>query len=515
MVVAPTLRCSWVVKLAMRTLSRLSLLVAVLAVAGVASAAPGVRGGSGGKSRAEHRRLRNMTAGAKVRPDSFFSRGNRLLIDASHVKRVAYKGLQLVPLKEVFSRPTSTFIGFGSPNTYLVVPRKAGDPKGRGWNTLTAFMFWRKASYVADTKGRVQGGLFVEMRGLPGDARDALRKAMERESGTCRASCANTTARVLASAGFELRNGADLSKILLPSTLARDVWEHGLRFKGKDVNLRFVATYPGTTQEHFATVIKKQATAPFRAVKKIFDKSKKRAPLIRPRLLAPVVVRVSKAAPKVNLRMGRPSKLAAALRQVWGEHPLYEARPDKATADMDSAEFSGLHTPLKAFAGKPNLYEKFKLRVVGGGGWLRKQLARPLRERGKVVDSESLGDTAGEVAVGTMRVGEKGKPFRYNLVMTGDGVRWIRLKNGSAKDSKAADWVLTKHLILAGASKDIRFAGEIWVEDTPKGRVVHINNDSGTFQPDRARTVAAARYLQKALGVKVVAHDRDGRVLRL
>jgi hypothetical protein len=112
-----------------------------------------------------------------------------------------------------------------------------------------------------------------------------------------------------------------------------------------------------------------------------------------------------------------------------------------------------------------------------------------------------------------MQVGKPGRPFLYNLVVTGSDIRIARLENRSPKDKKAVNWLLAKHLLIAGNSPDVRFAGELWVEDSPKGRVVHINNNSGTYKPSAGRTKATVRYLEKAFGARIVAHDKHGALL--
>lgn len=172
-----------------------------------------------------------LTTGAKLATDTLFSRGPQLVIDASHVRVVRHEGLAVIPVAEVFADPSAVFLGFGYPNVYLALPRRASEPKGRGWDRYAAFMFWREKSYVADTKGRVQGGLIVELRGLPPEAIDALRDAMVRQSGRRTITCANATAKVLDAAGFTCR-GRQLKRSVRPMRLARRIWEGGLEFRG-------------------------------------------------------------------------------------------------------------------------------------------------------------------------------------------------------------------------------------------------------------------------------------------
>lgn len=113
-----------------------------------------------------------LRTGHRIGPQLLGRRGSRMVVDASHVPTKVDKGTGLVlfPIDGVFTDPRTVFLGFGKPNTYLVVPRAADDPKGVGWNKFAAFLFWRKPSFVADTKGRVQAGVLFEFRGLSAEA---------------------------------------------------------------------------------------------------------------------------------------------------------------------------------------------------------------------------------------------------------------------------------------------------------------------------------------------------------
>ena len=148
--------------------------------------------------------LDGMTEGARLSPDTLFSRGSKLMVDCTHVQSIEHHGLSVIPVEEVFSDPHAIFLGFGFPNVYLAVPRDADAERGPGWDRFAAFMFFRQAAYVADTKGRVQGGMLVELRDLPSVAREQLRSAMADGVGKRHASCANATGQALTAAGFTL-----------------------------------------------------------------------------------------------------------------------------------------------------------------------------------------------------------------------------------------------------------------------------------------------------------------------
>ncbi len=143
-----------------------------------------------------------LTEGARLRTETLFSSSPQLVVDATHVGVVEHEGLPVIPVSEVFSNPETTFLGFGNPNVFLALPRSASAERGPGWDKFAAFMYWRKPAFVADTKGRVQGGVFIELRGLPPHALDRLRVAITERSGKRNISCANATGRALRSAGF-------------------------------------------------------------------------------------------------------------------------------------------------------------------------------------------------------------------------------------------------------------------------------------------------------------------------
>jgi UDP-N-acetylglucosamine:LPS N-acetylglucosamine transferase len=83
---------------------------------------------------------------------------------------------------------------------------------------------------------------------------------------------------------------------------------------------------------------------------------------------------------------------------------------------------------------------------------------------------------------------EPGK--RYTLVVTHDKMLWAPKEEGGI-----SKW-FSKHLFVAGGSKDIRFAGEIWVD---RDGILHVDNDSGTFATDPALLGKTLKLLQTNL----------------
>ncbi len=445
-----------------------------------------------------------LTEGAKLRTESLFSSSSQLVVDASHVAVVEHEGLSVVPVAEIFSDPNATFIGFGKPNVFLSLPRVTDEGKP-GWEKFAAFMFWRKAAFVADTKGRVQGGVFMELRDLPPDAVPRLREAMRAFEGRKTISCANATGRVMTNAGFT-SSGHKLAYKVRPMTLAKTIWDGGLEYDGSAVALRVIRTSTGTVSDHFLGVLRKESTSLFRMVGKIVRSSsatsegRHKAPVIEARPLAAAPIQSRDEARLLELRVARPTKLAVVLRQQIGDHPIFEARLDPAIADINGPDFSELKVALKAYPGQLDAVSRLKRYVL-----FSKPVVKTIREH-MMATMDSIGRLAAPTLVDMFQAGQADAPFLYNVVITGSAARMTRLENRNDKDIDKANWVLAKHVLLSGYDPDVRYAGEIWVEDTTNGRILHLNDNSGTYKPSVSQANAAARFLQQLTGVEVVLH---------
>jgi len=448
--------------------------------------------------------LNGMTEGATLGPEGMFSHGPRLVVDASHVQSVLHDGIELVPIAEVFKNPKAVFIGFGMPNVYIALPTE-GDGSEPRWEKYAAAMFWRQPSHIADTRGRVQGGVLVELVDPPMGAISALRFAMTELEGQRTVSCAKANAELLHLAGFT-SGLLPLDHHVRPAALARQIWEHGLEHRGRPVSLRVIQTTGRSVTDHFASVMSKESTSPGRLVAKQLKKVRKTtalAPTIDARPLAPANTHAGDVSRNGELRAGRPNRLGSALCVFWGDHPIFEAVPDRSIVDLDSERFVDMNGPLTPYPGELDFATQAKKHVLFSPTavrWIRRLLAREM---------VSVGQHTGYSMAAMLRVGTSERPFMYNAVLTSNALRIARLENQSRKDVKKANWVLSKHVLVAGYDPDVRFAGEFWVEDGPNGREIHVNNNSGTYQPGPERTEAAARFISEGFGIPVVVHQAE------
>ncbi|MGV9001942.1 MAG: hypothetical protein ACOH18_03215 [Candidatus Saccharimonadaceae bacterium] len=438
-----------------------------------------------------------LTSKARVSPQILGKRGSRLVFDASSVPTQVDPAskLTLFGIESVFTDNSVVFLGFGKPNTFLVVPRSATSEKGPGWDKFAAFMFWRKKSYVANTKGRVQAGILFELRDLPADTVEQLRVEMHKHSDTRGPSCAHTNARVLDGVGFT-SGGRRLVHILRPSKLAGVIWSNGLELNSKPVDLRIVQT-GARVSDHFLSVWRKEVTSMFRSVAKKFHKADHTpAPVFEPSPQSDLADSKWQGDKRMAVGISRPSYLGAHLSFVLGEHIIYHTWP------KDVLNAPELSTPLKSFPGKLSTVSKVKKYVLFSRPsiwFIRRHLA---------ATTERYDGLPSGVIVDMLRISETSDhetAFKYNLVMTPDEIRITTLENRNGRDISKLNWILSKHVLVSGYHPDVRYACEIWRCIDENGEsVIYMNSDSGTYKPSSERKAPAAEFISKTYDVRVV-----------
>jgi len=67
----------------------------------------------------------------------------------------------------------------------------------------------------------------------------------------------------------------------------------------------------------------------------------------------------------------------------------------------------------------------------------------------------------------------------YTYVVLNDSIRFSECGAGTTVDMSS------KHALHAGAATEVYYAGEFWVEEEPQGKVLYMDNNSGTFAPPK------------------------------
>lgn len=439
-----------------------------------------------------------LTGTVRVSPQILGKRGSRLVFDASSVPTKVDPATQLTlfGIESVFTDDNAVFLGFGKPNTFLVVPRSATSEKGPGWDKFAAFMFWRKKSFVANTKGRVQAGILFELRDLPTETIEQLRIEMQKQSNKRGPSCAHANAHVLDRAGFT-SGGRRLIHTYRPSKLAGVIWSNGLELNGKPVDLRVVQTGERVS-DHFLSVWRKEVTSVGRSVAKKFNKEDHTpAPLVESSPQADLSDAKWQGENKMAVGISRPSSLGAHLSFVLGEHIIYHTWPKEK---LDAPE---LDSPLQSFPGKLNAVTKLKKYIL---------FSRPsiwFIRRHLEATTERYEELPSGVIVDMLRISETSDhetAFKYNLVMTSDEIRITPLENRNKRDINRLNWILSKHVLVSGYHPDVRYACEIWrcLDDNGES-VIYMNSDSGTYKPGPERKAPATEFISKTYDVRVIA----------
>lgn len=424
--------------------------------------------------------------------------GSNVVIDASSVEKKQDKATSLVmfPIQGVFSNPKAVFLGFGVPNTYLVIPREESNPANPAWDKFAAFMLWRKPASVENTEGTAQAGVLFELCGLPDEALSRLRAAMAQYSDKRCPSCANINARVLDTAGFT-SGGKRLTGVFRPSRLASRLWRRGLEYDGMPVDLRIIQTSDQEVTDHFVSVWTKEVTSLYRLVKKTFQHSSDEPEPLKFNLELDAASELAATDGKpIMVGISCPSFLGAHLGALLGQHPIFAALPN---APVGAPE---LAIPLKPFPGSLSTISKIKKYIL---------FSRPvvwLIRRNLMARTDYYPDIPSSAIPSMLRTSpspDQESAYKYNLVMTSDQVLITRLRTPSGRSRKRLDWLLSKHVLVSGYNRDVRFPGEVWrcVEDGKT--VIYLTADSGTYKPGAERLLPAAQYFAEVFNVEVRA----------
>ncbi len=433
----------------------------------------------------------------------FGLRGTGLAITSPALRTAvdSSSGLTLFPLDDVFVGPVAA-IGFGTPNTYLVVPDEVG-----GHSKLAAFMFWRQRAAVVPTKGRVQAGVLYELRDLPDGALEALRSAMSSRVGQRSISCAHLCAQTLADAGFAFGNGRSLRRIARPSKFASLLWRRGLSYtdqwgKTHSVGVRVVHASHTPFGEHFVNVWSREASSVGRTIRKLYTRHVKHepAPVFEPRPAQPLNPE-RWTGRDVVVGMARSSRLGSHLGYLFGQKPLYTV---KLPGLRDVPE---LQAPLPPFPAINDWVTALKRYVL----FSRPVIALMNRMRVRSMDWYETGLKA-DTLIDMLRPSSSATydtAVLYNCVVTSDEVRITGLhtdleRNKRSKLIHRIDWVAAKHVLLSNYSPDVVYACELWAYRDEQGKpVLCINSNSGTYQPDETRMEAIATFLRQNFRVQV------------
>ncbi len=439
---------------------------------------------------------------AVERIETLLGRNVRILDASAGVRERVAKSdprLKVFDLSSVFAEG-KVFMGFGKPNVYLGIPGEA-TAKGPGFSKFAAKSLKRGDSELIDTHGIAQSGILVVFKDLSPEVVERITARAKAHEGTRRWTCVNANCRVLSEAGFTV--GAETpEQYYFPIPLLRDILRYGIQVDGKPVEFDVIRTNADYLEDVQLSIEKSVWTTLCRHAERACQPKKDSHPLIvkikngASNLLGMFIGSVGKA-PLVESKQTRlddtgaelnafdvevsePSRFGTLLGLLWGPHSLFEIPLNKA--DVDAL----LPDKLKSFPQtNPTLVTRIKKNFLFSKpvvSLIRSQIA-PDYSRFKGVNEKNLFDM--------LRTDSVEHPNRYNFVLTGDRLIIMKI---SIK-MKYVDWILSKHVLMADYSKDVRFAGEFWKGEDGK---LHFSPNSGTYQPKNELLPQMAEILKRA-----------------
>ncbi|CAN5321488.1 hypothetical protein BH11CYA1_BH11CYA1_15210 [soil metagenome] len=447
------------------------------------------------------------------RPEFLFGSHVDQVVDASSIRERTVKDLRVYRVSDLFSGKNEIFLGFGLPNVYLTVP----DGKG-AYEKFAAKSLRRAPCVVEDTRNFVQSGIMLRLLNLPAHAAEKLRASMRLHVGKKYMTCVNANLRVLEDAGFT-SGPRKLSSIFMPYALLSYLLSNGLKFEGKTVELEVVRTTQANMESYARQIIaaefmtfcrhgermleaKSQTSKVWRAARAVVRSpfnlvsavgnalGLKSAAAVILREVAPALPASAEYHRDFTVKLSVASSTGTILRQFWGAHALFTGEQTRVNP------LDYLRERLKPFPQKnPNFVTRLKKRV------LFSKFVIKLIHKVLAPNYADLGLKSERDIYDMLRTDSAKKTNKYNLVITVKKIIVARTTVGV----KIIDWVLSKHVLASGYDPDVLFAGEVWKDSDG---VIHINANSGTYQPSDQELEAVGLYMKAVFPHLRVVVDR-------
>lgn len=423
------------------------------------------------------------------------------VVDISHyageAPAVGTPGLKVFPLSSVMNAGT-VVLGFGVPNVFLAqVVGKNEVLK------VNAKSLKRADTFIEKTNGIVQSGFFLVAKNLGPEIIDEIKnKALERE-GTRNLTCVNANAQILSMADFHIvdEDGVktDLQSYYFPETLLRHVLERGIRWGLDSIAVEFdiVKTTPYTLNEFVSIVSSAVNGTPFRHAERYFDTDEAKESRLDQRKKIGETWNAldeeevdsaqlpKRSTLKFQILTSVPSYIGKKIRKLWDSHIVFKI-PLNQNQDVNPVNIEDyFQEGLPAFNIKNPSYATllkkhflFSRPVLGFLNW------------NMAYEYEKQKPMSIDQFVDTLSVDSKDKPFKYNYVLTETHLVITRLSVYYG----LVDWLLSKHRLMAVDAQKVLVSGELWKDEQG---IVHINNNSGTYRPQKVHIASAVAFAHK------------------
>lgn len=417
--------------------------------------------------------------------------------------------LKTVMASHIF-QPGMMAINFGSPNVATFITEKMGDDSVQTIK-VDAKSLKREAMKYHPTNGKIQSGVFLVPTNLPQEALNRYKQAAEKLQGRADITCVNTNCRVLEEAGFSIE-GVAMDGVVFPGTLMEHLLFRNVFYKTADgvkhkVHFDILNTTKQPLEEFFEGVDMAVVGTRLRHRRRHADteESQKARGAAAQKLIAEEKERLAAAGPvgqKNEELLGRrkvtisvPSYLGDWVARFWGRHTVYELdlcdkQEEISEAFKKLAGSQGENKPVK-LRSYPQVNPSFVTRLkrdIFFSGLVLRFLRRHMMGQSDVIHLHTQD---------IFRHLESTKGAHLNYVLLDGKLVMARVHaNGSSVDAhkKAADWVLSKHALLAGR-EEAYCSGEIWYDENKKRFMM--NDDSGTYEPNFERVKLVVELANK------------------
>eukprot|EP01124_Arcella_intermedia_P021289 TRINITY_DN2949_c0_g1_i1.p1 TRINITY_DN2949_c0_g1~~TRINITY_DN2949_c0_g1_i1.p1 ORF type:complete len:805 (+),score=231.12 TRINITY_DN2949_c0_g1_i1:290-2416(+) len=397
----------------------------------------------------------------------------------------------------------------GIPNVYL------GHVYGqKSVKIVAAKSLYREETKVVETQGRVQSGIIFVGLDLTAEEITMMRERAYQREGLSSITCLNESMNILSSAGFGEKSGINVLEMILPHNFLYAMLTGSIKpvLNGREFKYAIVKTTPKSLEEYYNAIRTATVFTPFRHLGRFLDSEVAREERKR---IARRITQENEAKfhqlhlnkPEENpqnvyaVEVSETSSLGAFFRKIWGTHVIAKIQ---VGANPKFSPFLEENLPqcLKEFD-RPSLdfFTKVKKNLLFSQSvvdLIRSHLTQNFDRYDNFTQQNLVNLLVPEV---------DGNEMKYNFVVTS---RELIIISNSVRIG-FVDWILSKHVLISGYSHDVRFAGEVWMDEEHS---LHINANSGTYRPteeqlDRVVELASLLFPDLKFCAEHAKHEED------
>ena len=387
-------------------------------------------------------------------------------LSQNEIEKRKKKNSKMILLNDLFDNKNELFLLFSFPNINLIIPNKE-------------FNEYIQLNSSKEIKDSIPSGLIIRIRDYSEEMFKQIYQSMMKYSNKQSISSVcllNESGITCGGSIIELDENAH--------SLFEQIYQFGLEFKGLSLKLDFIRTNPLTIEEYFNQT-KRYSIQHY---KKFFKKYLYQKFSFNEQIEDETSSTVEEEEEEemnnfFRLEISRPNTFGFVKRKLVGSHHLFRLIPNSENVDINDY----LPDILEAYSGRS---DHFLVRMKSY--FFSRLFVEKLRN---VYLSywDDYGIFPSELFPSIINFHCENESYRYNILIQGNSL--ILINYNPLLNFKLIHFFLSKHIIISNYANDIRFAGEIWIERQLDHSIVHLNNNSGTYQPNDQQLNGAAQFI--------------------